>query len=133
MTVRHNTHTARCRELVERLSRLLDNDLTAAERRAVLDHVRRCPCCDDFVESLRRTVRLCRDAGATRLPAAVRARAHARIRRLMAGHKGSSERQGSVGSSRRPDGAARKSRCRSSGTDENSHQPSQTVASAIRH
>lgn len=118
MTVRHNTHTARCRELVERLSRFLDNDLTAAERRAVLKHVRRCSCCDDFVESLRRTVRLCRDAGATRLPAAVRARAHARIRRLMAG--------------RRSDGAARTSRCRSSGTDENSHQPSQTVASAIR-
>lgn len=85
MTVRH-AHTAKCREFVERLSRFLDNDLTPAERRAVLEHLRRCSCCDDFVESLRRTVRLCRDAGERPLPAAVRARARARIRRLMATH-----------------------------------------------
>jgi anti-sigma factor RsiW len=76
-------HTARCRALVERLSRFIDGDLTAAERRAVRAHLRRCPCCDDFADSLRRTVRLCQDARQQRLPAAVRARARARVRRLL--------------------------------------------------
>ena len=76
-------HTARCRALVERLSRFIDDDLTAADRRAVLAHLRRCPCCDDFVDSLRRTVRLCQDSRRTRLPAAVRARARARVRELL--------------------------------------------------
>ena len=76
-------HSARCRELVERLSRFIDGDLTPGQRRTVLAHLRRCPCCDDFVGSLRRTVRLCHEAGGVRPPAAVRARARARIRRLL--------------------------------------------------
>lgn len=79
-------HSARCRALVERLSRFIDDDLTAAERRAVRAHLRRCPCCDDFTESLRRTVRLCQDAHRQRLPADVRARARARVRTLMKKH-----------------------------------------------
>jgi anti-sigma factor RsiW len=77
-------HSARCRTLVERLSRFIDNDLTAAERRAVREHLRRCPCCDDFAESLRRTVRICQDARRQHLPADVRARARARVRQLLA-------------------------------------------------
>ena len=77
-------HTARCRALVERLSRFIDDDLTAADRRAVQAHLRRCPCCDDFVDSLQRTVRLCQDARRTRLPAVVRAQARARVRALLA-------------------------------------------------
>ncbi len=76
-------HTARCRALIERLSRFIDDDLTGAERRAVREHLRRCPCCDDFADSLRRTVRLCQDARRTRLPAEVRARARARVRALL--------------------------------------------------
>ena len=75
--------SARCRALVERLSRFIDDDLTAAERRAVRAHLRRCPCCDDFTDGLRRTVRLCQDARSTRLPADVRARARARVRELL--------------------------------------------------
>lgn len=76
--------SARCRAMVEGLSRFIDGELDARERRAVLAHLRRCPCCDDFATSLWQTVRLCRSAGRTRLPAAVRARALARVRRLLA-------------------------------------------------
>ena len=76
-------HSARCRSLVERLSRFIDGELSAAQRRAVLAHLRQCPCCDDFVAGLRRALMLCHEAGRTRPPAAVRARARSRVRRLL--------------------------------------------------
>ncbi len=76
---------SRCRDLLERLSLYVDGELKGAERRALLSHLRRCPCCEELAESLQRTVRLCQDAGKRRLPAAVRARARARIEELMAG------------------------------------------------
>jgi len=76
-------HSQRCRELVEQLSRFIDGDLTGVERRAVALHLRKCPCCDDFVESLRQTVRVCQDAGHATLPREVRARARDRIRKLL--------------------------------------------------
>ncbi len=81
MTARHGRD---CRELVEQLSRFIDNDLPPAERQAVRRHLQRCPCCDDFVASLARTVRVCQEAGHVELPPAIRARAVARIRQLIA-------------------------------------------------
>jgi len=81
MTARHGRD---CRELVEQLSRFIDNDLPPAERQAVRRHLQRCPCCDDFVASLARTVRVCQQAGHVELPPAIRARAVARVRQLIA-------------------------------------------------
>ncbi len=75
---------SRCRDLLERLSLYIDGDLKARERRALVAHLRRCPCCEEFAESLKRTVQLCHEAGKRRLPADVRARARARIAELMA-------------------------------------------------
>jgi anti-sigma factor RsiW len=77
-------HAGDCRELIEQLSRFIDNDLAASERQAVMRHLRRCRCCDDFVASLEHTVRVCQDAGHTELPPSVRAQALARVRRLVA-------------------------------------------------
>lgn len=70
---------ARCRDLLERLSLYVDGELKGPQRRALMAHLRRCPCCEQFAESLKRTVLLCQQAGRTRLPADVRARARARI------------------------------------------------------
>lgn len=75
---------SRCRELLERLSLHIDGELKGAERRSLMSHLRRCPCCEEFAQSLQRTVRLCQDAGKRRLPADLRARARARIEDLMA-------------------------------------------------
>ncbi|MFB3852472.1 MAG: anti-sigma factor [Vicinamibacterales bacterium] len=72
-----------CRAHLEQVSRYIDGDLNAAERRAMSRHMERCPCCAEFAESLRRTVAACRSAGRRRLPADVRARARARIEKLM--------------------------------------------------
>jgi len=76
-------HRERCRELLERVSRYVDGDVTPAERRAVVAHIRRCPCCQAMTEGLKQTVSVCRDASSTRLPPAVRARAKARIAALL--------------------------------------------------
>lgn len=73
-----------CRGHLERMSRYIDGDLDAAERRAITRHIRLCPCCQHFAESLRRTVNACRAARKRRLPAEVRARAKARIEVLLA-------------------------------------------------
>jgi anti-sigma factor RsiW len=75
---------AHCRELLEELSRYIDGELDARERRSIVAHLRRCPCCEEFADSLKRTVALCQQAGKRRLPADVRARARARIAELMA-------------------------------------------------
>jgi anti-sigma factor RsiW len=74
-----------CRDLLEQLSRYIDGELHDVDRRAVTLHLKRCPCCEEFVESLRRTVTVCRQAGQRRLPTDVRARARARIADLL-GH-----------------------------------------------
>ncbi len=73
-----------CRDLLERLSLYIDGDLKGPQRRALMAHLRRCPCCGELAESLKRTVELCHEAGKTRLPAKVRARARARIAELLA-------------------------------------------------
>ncbi len=79
----HTHDGSNCRELLERLSLYIDGELDARQRRAIVAHLRRCPCCEEFAESLRRTVQLCHEAGQSRLPAAVRARARARIAELL--------------------------------------------------
>lgn len=79
-----NGHQERCRDLLEQLSRYIDGDLSAVDRRTVSIHLKRCPCCEEFVAGLRRTVSVCRGAGRRRLPADVRARARTRIADLLA-------------------------------------------------
>jgi len=74
----------RCRRLLEQLSRYIDGELTATERRAVAAHLRRCPCCQTMADSLKHTVEVCQKAGGARLPSDVKARARARITTLLA-------------------------------------------------
>jgi anti-sigma factor RsiW len=74
----------RCRRLLEQVSRYIDDELTAAERRAVASHLRQCPCCQTMADSLKHTVDVCRKAGGARLPADVKLRARERIATLLA-------------------------------------------------
>jgi anti-sigma factor RsiW len=78
----------RCRALLVQLSNYVDGDLSGPERRAVVAHLKRCPCCQSMADGLRHTVETCRKAKAARLPADVRARARARIAALLADEAG---------------------------------------------
>lgn len=59
---------ASCPEVVERFSRYLEGEVGADECARMHDHVDQCPSCNAACASLRRTVALCRAAGATPPP-----------------------------------------------------------------
>jgi anti-sigma factor RsiW len=77
-----------CRAYLEQLSRYVDGDVPSRTRTGTVDHLAHCPCCQDLVDSLKRTLVLCHAEGRRRLPPAVRARARARIARLLASNAG---------------------------------------------
>lgn len=72
-----------CRALLEQLFGYLDRELGAREQREIERHLAECHCCGPFAESLRRTIAICRDAGAPEVPAAVRRKARARVKALL--------------------------------------------------
>jgi anti-sigma factor RsiW len=74
---------ARCLALLDRLSRYLDDELTSQQRRAIDVHCRDCSRCRRTIAGLQRTIALYRKAGASPLPESTRARARARIARLL--------------------------------------------------
>lgn len=55
---------ASCPEVVERFSRYLEGEVGAVECQLMHAHVDQCPACNAACASLRRTIALCRDAGA---------------------------------------------------------------------
>ena len=76
---------ARCLALLNRLSRYIDDELTPRQRRVIDAHCRNCARCKRMIAGLQRTVSLYRRAGTfTAMPERTRARARARIARLLA-------------------------------------------------
>lgn len=85
MKASHPEHATRCRDSLERMSRYLDGDLPAADRRSIERHLEGCPCCEEVLESLRHTLVVCHEKGRPALPRDVRARARQRVRDLLTG------------------------------------------------
>ena len=77
--------TAECRRVLASVSAYLDGELAAAACESIEAHCRGCAGCAQVVAGLRETVGLCRQAGSTPVPEAVRQRARASIRRLLDG------------------------------------------------
>lgn len=73
MTSKPHVHGGpECRELFARLSEYLDEEIDAAGCEAVDEHLADCAPCRDFLESLRRTVRLVQAQPGSSLPAGER-------------------------------------------------------------
>ena len=72
-----------CAAVLAGISAYLDGDLEAAECAMIEAHAVTCTACAPVIDGLRRTVGLCRDAGAVALPEAVRQRARASIQRVL--------------------------------------------------
>lgn len=72
-----------CRRVLASVSAYLDGDLDAPACEAIETHCRQCARCGDVIAGLRETVGLCRQAGATPVPDAVRQRARESVRRLL--------------------------------------------------
>lgn len=47
-----------CKDLINFLDRYLDDELSSNERRVFSDHLRDCPCCLNYLEKYRTTIRL---------------------------------------------------------------------------
>jgi anti-sigma factor RsiW len=77
--------TDECRRVLGSVSAYLDGDLDATTCDSIGAHCRGCAGCADVIAGLRRTVGLCRQAGSTPVPDAVRQRARASVQRLLAG------------------------------------------------
>lgn len=77
--------TAECRQVLASVSAYLEGDLDATACDSIEAHSRACAGCADVIAGLRETVGLCRQAGSTPVPEAVRQRARARVRRLLDG------------------------------------------------
>jgi anti-sigma factor RsiW len=78
---------ADCAAMLAGISAYLDGELDATACQAIERHCRDCARCAGVVNGLRETIGLCRDAGTTPLPEAVRRRAKASIERLLASEK----------------------------------------------
>lgn len=76
--------SARCRALIEELSAYLEGELSASRRRAIERHIEDCTCCGTMASRLRTVMALCRAERGQPMPRAVRARAAARLRRMLA-------------------------------------------------
>jgi anti-sigma factor RsiW len=77
-----------CRAILQHIAAYLDGELDATECRRIDAHCDRCPDCLAVVGGLRQTVGLCREAARAELPAPIRERALASVKRLLA-EKGS--------------------------------------------
>jgi anti-sigma factor RsiW len=74
-----------CRAQLAELFAYLDGELSEARCRAIERHLASCECCDELAAGLRRAIAVCRASGRERLPSQVRARAQARVARLLDG------------------------------------------------
>ena len=61
-------HSPECKEIFALLSQYLDLELPDDACRAIEAHIRDCPPCIEFAESLKKTVDLCRQYSAGEVP-----------------------------------------------------------------
>jgi anti-sigma factor RsiW len=79
-----------CRPILANISAYLDGELEATACEAIEQHCQGCASCAALVNGLRETVGLCRQAGTTPLPDAVRQRARESVRQLLDRHRNES-------------------------------------------
>ena len=61
-------HSQECKEIFALLSQYLDLELPADACRAIEAHIKDCPPCIEFAESLKKTVDLCRHYSKSEVP-----------------------------------------------------------------
>lgn len=70
---------AQCRRILRTISAYLDHDLPKATCAMIRRHLGACPKCARVVQSLKRTIDLCKKADVARLTAAEKSRLHKEI------------------------------------------------------
>jgi len=78
-------HEETCAAVQGRIQAYVDGELDAVECGPIETHCETCPGCRALVQGLRQTIDICRHAGQSPLPDAVRERARRRMRELLDG------------------------------------------------
>lgn len=74
----------KCRELFEKLSEYIDDELDPANCDAIEVHLTDCPPCQSCLATLKQTVALCRELKTSAMPEAASQRLRAMIEQLLA-------------------------------------------------
>lgn len=77
-----------CKKDFERLSEYLDGELDDVICAEMERHFRECPECRECVESMRKTIQLCREAAVEVIPADAKARLRVMLRECIDLNKG---------------------------------------------
>lgn len=74
-----------CRELFEKLSEYIDNELDQADCDTIEKHLRQCPPCQACLATLQQTVAMCRELKSSAIPEDVSNRLRAMIEQMTTG------------------------------------------------
>ncbi|MFO7737880.1 MAG: zf-HC2 domain-containing protein [Desulfatiglandaceae bacterium] len=74
---------ASCRKYFQRISEYLDGELDVDICEKIEAHLDRCPECRECLDSLRRTIALCKKAAAEEIPAEASQRLHMKIKEFL--------------------------------------------------
>jgi len=75
-----------CLQLFDKLSEDLDGEMDEAERREIETHVAQCVACFGCLQSLKRTIALCKQAGRQTVPAVFSEKLQTMIQHIQSAH-----------------------------------------------
>jgi anti-sigma factor RsiW len=73
----------RCKEHFEKLSEYLDGTLEKGLCEEIEDHLSKCPECRNCLESMRKTIKLCKEGSEEKIPADFHERLRSKLRECM--------------------------------------------------
>lgn len=74
---------SKCRELFEKLSEYIDNELDSASCDTIEAHLQHCPPCQSCLATLKQTVALCRELKSSSMPQAASHRLRTMIEQML--------------------------------------------------
>lgn len=72
-----------CRKYFERISEYLDGELDDEICRKIEAHLEECPECRECLDSLKKTIQLCKEAGKEAIPSDIHERLRSNLRQLL--------------------------------------------------
>jgi len=75
-----------CKAHFKKISEYLDGELDPGTMEEIESHLSECPECRDCIDSLRKTIRLCKQASPEGMPDAMKRQLHETLRQCLEGH-----------------------------------------------
>ncbi len=72
-----------CKKYFERISEYLDGELDDEICREIEAHLKECPECRECLDSLKRTIELCKEAGKETIPSDIHERLRSNLREIL--------------------------------------------------